>query len=391
MKGYNVHSSPKPVFPCKGAAPSNLTATPIRRGSRLELRLFICALLLLAAAFACHELVPLFETRLEADSSARLLGYLLSRMPFALRFWQGLALLLYAASVWMLISIAYRGQRWLPRLAMLAVALAMEPFYRDLRDFGVQWLALASISLSFFLHDRKSNYGAGLMLAIAVMIQPCALAAPVYFLWRRRFVYAFSALALAALMTLAAWLLYGIPLLAYDADSLRAYAMSFGVPWPSTSLNRILAMIGATLGLAVLVLMTTSVPHLRGTTRNRFDYLFACLCIVLFSPAASTGELLPLLVCYLMLVGIVAEKYAEASASLQFAVPERWAALFAALSFLATLMSASTLTDRLEAYIAFFAVKLLIIPVGFLAWKLGRIHSSPAIRLSDYQLRRNPM
>lgn len=390
MKGYNVHPSPKPVIPGKRAAASNLAA-PIRRVSRLRLRLFVSALLLLAAAFACREVVPLFDARLDSDSSARLFGYLLSRVPVALRLWQGLALLFYAASVWILISIAYRGQRWLPRAAMLAVALAMEPFYRDLRDFGVQWLALFSISLSFLLHDRKSNYGAGLMLAIAVMIQPCALAAPVYFLWRRRFAYGFSALALAALMTLAAWLLYGIPLLAYDVDSLRAYTMSFVVSWPSTSLSRVLAVIGAALALAILVLIMTSVPHLRGTTRNRFDYLFACLCIVLFSPAASIGELLPLLVCYLMLVGIVAEKYAEASASLQFAVAERWAALFAALSFLATLMSASTLTDRLEAYIAFIAVKLLIIPVGFLAWKLGRIHSSPAIRLSDYRLRRNPM
>lgn len=388
MKGFSVHTFSRPALPGNRPSAAN-AAQPPRQPYRLMLRLLTGICLLLAALFACREVPPLFRTRLDSDSSARLLGYLLSRAPAALWLWQSVALLLYAASVWMLISVAYRGQRWMPRLGMLAIALAMEPLYRDLREFGVQWLALFSIAVSFLLHHRKSSFGAGFMLAVAVLIQPCALAAPVYFLWRRQFKYALSALALAALMIFASWLLYGIPLLTFDPVSLQGYLSSFASPWHSAGVYSSVAIIIAALDPVLLVLLITSLPYTEGSTRNRLDYMLACLCIAWFTPAHTGGDLLLLLACYLMMGGIVAEKYVEATASLRFAAPERWAAVFAALSYLALIAAATVPSTRLELFSSFFAVKLLMVPAGVLAWKLGRVQSSRTIRLSDYRLRRD--
>ncbi|MBB6678081.1 glycosyltransferase 87 family protein [Cohnella lubricantis] len=390
MKGFSVHTSSLPATAGKRSASAN-ASPPLRRSARLRLRLLTGACLLLGIAIACRVLPQLFNTPLSSGSSAHLLGYLLSGIPNGLWLWQSLALVLSAASVWMLISVAYRGKRWLPRLGMIAAALAMQPLYQDLRDFGVVWLALFFLSLSILLHDRQIHYGAGLMLAVAILLQPSAAAALACFLWRRRFVYALSAIASVAVMTTASWLLYGVPIIGNPLELIRVLAMSNWTLWHSAGLNGPYAVIAAAMDATLLILLVVCSPSFSQSIRNRLDYLIAGLCIVWFIPSAEVGQHLLLLACYLLMAGIVTEKYAEAAASLRFASLERWAAVFAVASYLGTIVSVIPFSARLEALISLLSVKLLFIPVCLLAWRLSKHQRSRTVRISDYRLRREPI
>lgn len=388
MKNFSVHTTNRPAFSGRKAA-ANHPKPPLRHPYGIKLRLLAIVCFLIAAVFACCEILKLFNLQLAPDSSAHMIGYLLSMVPRALWLWQGLALAQYAASVCILIAIAYRGKSWISRLTLLAVALGMAPLYQDLRDFGFHVTSLFCISLSFLLHNRKRDYPAGLMMAIAMLIAPGTIAALAYFLWRRRHAYVVSTLAAAAVLSLAAWLVYGVILVPYRFESLQTYALSFLTPWQFIGIDGIPLIVCGAMAPALLLLLIAWLPRLRGATRNRFDYLVSALCMVWFFPAQGKADLLYLIVCYLMMVGIMIEKYGEAAASLHFGVLERWAALFAATSYLLPILPISASNAPLMAFYSFLAVMLLTASVCILTWKLSRAHTGRPIRLSDYRLRRH--
>lgn len=393
MRSFGVYSS-HPSTRTRHRAAAASRSSLLARLNRRRLGLLAAFALLLACAFAFREIPALFREPLEPDPATRLFGFFLAFFPGAVPLWQGLALAACAASVALLMSVAYTGKRWAPRLAMLAIALAMEPLYRDLRDFSLYWVALFGLSLSFFLLDRGWSRWAGLPLAAVVVVHPAALAVPVYFLWRRQYAYALSALVCALLCSLAALAFYGVPTFPLEWATLREYISSCAAVWRTAGIGDTAARVLSALDPLLLALVVSSLPlsDLRRAAQHRFDYLLAALSVVWLSPASASGGLIVAAVCCLMLCGIVADRYADGTAPLRFAAPERLALLCCGISFLlplanrvASLFEPSAAPETLLNYVA---VKLLTIAACLFAWKLGRLYTRRTVRLSDYRLRR---
>jgi hypothetical protein len=310
--------------------------------------------------------------------------------------WNILALVSYLAVIYMLIEISYKGAKWLPKLFLLAIGLSFKAFYWDLISANSNWIILFCITLSFYLYDRNKIKWAAIPLALAITFKVMPILIVGYFLWKRKWGYVLYTALSTVIITLFTWLLVGYEVLhQYVAIFFTLASESMlngGAPF-NNSLKGVLML--TTLAKAninliflvylfIIVLIIVVLPNLSLMVGNRFDFIIASMITIWFSPMVEREHLLVTLIAFVILSGILIEKYTEGLNPFLLGTAEKWGIVSYWLSM--ALMS-TYIGDQMDQYVPshyFISIYSMLAAILILAWKLKKNQTPALIALQDY-------
>jgi hypothetical protein len=136
--------------------------------------------------------------------------------------------------------------------------------------------------------------------------------------------------------------------------------------------------------LFIIVLIIVVLPNLSLMVGNRFDFIIASMITIWFSPMVEREHLLVTLIAFVILSGILIEKYTEGLNPFLLGTAEKWGIVSYWLSM--ALMS-TYIGDQMDQYVPshyFISIYSMLAAILILAWKLKKNQTPALIALQDY-------
>jgi hypothetical protein len=237
------------------------------------------------------------------------------------------SVLLFAAGLWMLMKMAYRGAERSVTVLMIAVALLSFPLIEDTYDGQSNELLFFLLVATFFLIERGNRYVAGLFLGFAIAIKLTPVAVAGLLLLRREWRTVLVTIAVSTVLTLITAAQVGSRVLwhYFMSDMARLNGMTMAMGGGGAPFNNslrgalqtlsasvhlpvssgVLAVISAVFGLAVCVLSAWLV--LRRHRDSRMDYALICMTMLMVYPVLESIHMVLALIPLLILLGTACE------------------------------------------------------------------------------------
>ncbi|MGF6968795.1 hypothetical protein OKW43_005823 [Paraburkholderia sp. WC7.3g] len=248
--------------------------------------------------------------------------------PLAAKFiWMAASVTMFAAGVYLIVKMAYRGAERSMNVLLVALALLSFPLVEDTYDGQSNELLFFLLIATFALIERGDRYAAGLFLGFAMAIKLTPVAVAGLLLLRREWRTFMVAVVVAAVLTLltAARLGFGVVWHYFTVDMPHlngmALAMSGGGAPMNNSVQGALQTLSATVGMPLsgAVLSTVSMALVlsacllsaylvfRRHQDSRIDYALAAMTMLVAYPVLEPIHMMLALIPLLILCGTAFE------------------------------------------------------------------------------------
>lgn len=241
--------------------------------------------------------------------------------------WVSVSVVLFAAALYLIVKMAYRGTEHGVKLLLVAVALLSFPLVEDTYDGQSNELLFFLLVATFVLIERGKGYAAGLLLGFAIAIKLTPLAVAGLLLLRREWRTFAMASVVAITLTLVTGARLGFDVLWHyfvsDMPRLNgmAMAMSGGGAPMNNAVRGALQTLSATLGMPMSGASLSIVSHalvlaacllsaylvFRRHRDSRIDYALASMTMLVAYPILEPIHMVLALIPLLILLGTAFE------------------------------------------------------------------------------------